>query len=145
MEARTAGDRRDTPVVWGFVAVFCLGVVLIGFLHSPSAAGRTLFGSTAALSVVVAGLVASVLATVVAVVPAALGFRAVVALVTAVVWAAICVLAGGSLLRTHAPNLLTRLLLAGGAVGLGVLLARLAQRRPASANGAGAPVSEGEV
>jgi hypothetical protein len=89
------------------------------------------------VSVVVAGLVASVLATVVAVVPAGLRFRVVVALLAAVVWAAICVLAGGSLLRPHAPNVLTGLLLAGGAVGMGALLARLARPRLASANGAG--------
>jgi hypothetical protein len=138
MRAGTGGGGRDAPVVWGFVAVFCLGVVLIGFWHTPSAAGRTLFGSAGALAVVVTALVATVVATVVAVAStASRGLRGVVALLVGVIWAAVCVLAGGSLFVAHAPNFLTGLLLAGGAVGMGGLLTALTRRRSRSANGSG--------
>ncbi len=135
MRTGTGSGRRDIPVVWGFVAVFCLGIVLIGFLHTPSAAGRTLFGSVGATTVVVAALVATLLATVVALVASASpGVRTMVALLVGAIWAAVCVLAGGSLLVAHAPNFLTGLLLAGGAVGMGGLLTTLARRRPLPSN-----------
>jgi hypothetical protein len=122
-----ASGRRDTPLTWAFVAVFCLGTVLFVFLTTDSAAGRTAFGAAASMSVLVAALLVTVLGTAVAfATTASPAWRWLVVSAVAVVWGAVCFLAGASLFgSTHAPDFLTGMLLALGAVGMAGVLVRL--------------------
>ncbi|MGC9665585.1 hypothetical protein ACNTMW_03405 [Planosporangium sp. 12N6] len=130
MGSKARGGRRDAPVVWGFVALFCLGTVLFAVLHTTSAGSRTVFGPAGSTGVLLVALAATVVGVVVALVPAVpRAGRVVVGVVMAVIWAAVCAMAGASLFVPHAPNTLTGLLLAGGAIGMGGVLVHLVRRR----------------
>jgi hypothetical protein len=109
------------------VAVFCLGTVLFVFVTTDSAAGRTAFGAAASVSVLIAALLVTVMGAAVAFAPVpSPAWRWVVVSVVAVVWGAVCFLAGASLFgSTHAPDFLTGMLLAVGAVGMAGVLTQL--------------------
>jgi hypothetical protein len=122
--------RRDTPLTWGFVAVFCLGTVLFVFVTTDSAAGRTASGAAASVGVLIAALLVTMIGAAVAFAStastASTVWRWVVVSAVAVVWGAVCFLAGASLFgSSHAPDFLTGMLLAVGAVGMAGVLARL--------------------
>jgi hypothetical protein len=119
--------RRDTPLTWGFVSVFCLGTVLFLFVTTDSAADRTAYGAAASESVLIAALLVTVIGAAVGFTSAASpAWRWLVVAVVAAVWGAVCFLAGASLFgSTHAPDFLTGMLLTVGAVGMAGVLARL--------------------
>jgi hypothetical protein len=119
------GGPRDTPLTWAFVAVFCLGTVLVVFVTTGSAAGRTAFGAAAPVSVLIAALLMTVIGAAVTSVESP-AWRWIVVSAVAVVWGGVCFLAGASLfISTHAPDFRTGMLLTLGAVGMAGVLGQL--------------------
>jgi hypothetical protein len=122
-----AGGRRETPLTWTFVAVFGLGAVLVVVVTTGPSGGRTAYGASTAVGVLVAALLVTVLGAAVGFAStAAPAWRWIAIAAVAVVWGAVCVLAGASLFGSSgAPDFLTGMLLALGAVGMAGVLTQL--------------------
>jgi preprotein translocase subunit SecY len=126
-------------LVWGFVALLCIGTVLYVWFGHSNAIDHAAFGRPVSLAVLAVALVATLVGAVASFVPrdTSSGLRWGVAFPVAAVAASVIVLAAGSLFaQQHAIDFVMGVLLLAGAISMAVVAVQVGRRRlprPASA------------
>jgi hypothetical protein len=132
MNVRAGGRRRDTGLVWGVVAVACVGTVFSVWIGHTDATDHAAFGRPGSLAVLVVALVVTVVGAVAsfAARDTSRGLRWGVALPLAVIAAGVAVLAAGSLFAPqHSTDFVMGVLLLVGAIAMEIIAGQVGRRR----------------
>lgn len=129
--ADEVASRRRTGLLWGIVALVCLGGSLVVLLVSPQAASSAGLGRAVSLVIVAAAVVLTVTGAgvVLASAQTSWGMRWGVALPLAVAAGAVAVLALATLVApSGVTDAVIAVLLAGAVVGMNIVAAQVARR-----------------